>query len=178
MRYTKYQKSCIEFSADDARKSTFHILRYLLRNGYRCTLFLCAEIGLPKDELLTVEQVRQLLDLGLELGSHGYCHYDLTSVGPQTLVMELKQSKEFLSAKFSVPITKFAYPFGSCNQLVLDCVPNYYQLAYVSTPKFRGNYQRGRIDISNYQFRKPIRFLTKVISYVFTHSNIHYNNKL
>jgi len=64
--------------------------------------------------------IRKLAMLGVEFGSHGHTHSDLTGMRQRSLEMELKQSRDILSDLSSRRIDTISYPFGRWNQRVLE----------------------------------------------------------
>jgi len=55
------------------------------------------------------------LEEGLELGSHGLRHIDLSSISLDVALLEeeILVSKEILESLFNVKINSLCYPFGS-----------------------------------------------------------------
>jgi peptidoglycan/xylan/chitin deacetylase (PgdA/CDA1 family) len=64
--------------------------------------------------------IRKLANLGVEFGSHGHTHSDLTALGQRRLELELKQSRDVLSDLSGWRIDTISYPFGRWNQRVLE----------------------------------------------------------
>jgi peptidoglycan/xylan/chitin deacetylase (PgdA/CDA1 family) len=71
---------------------------------------------------MNVEQIREMVNAGWEVGSHGMKHLDLTELNPALLRKEIVQSREALEEKLGVPVLTFAYPFGEYNNAALDYV--------------------------------------------------------
>lgn len=68
---------------------------------------------LAKEEKLTDQQVRQLVDSGLiEIGSHTLTHVNLGTASPELKEKELVESRQQLQALTGQAINSFAYPFG------------------------------------------------------------------
>lgn len=80
---------------------------------------------------MNADDIKKWLSKGLEIGSHGLWHLDLSSLclNPELLRLEVEQSKLILEEDFGVNIEAFAYPFGSHNQTVKECVKQHYKCA-------------------------------------------------
>lgn len=63
-------------------------------------------------ELLTAEELREMIGAGFEVGSHTRRHRDLTKSAPGELRSEVGDSKRDLEDRLSAPIQTFAYPYG------------------------------------------------------------------
>lgn len=69
---------------------------------------------------LNEDQVRELAGLGVEFGSHGHSHRDLTSLSETELRKELELSRRVLYELTGQEIVELAYPFGRCNRQVRE----------------------------------------------------------
>lgn len=63
-------------------------------------------------EPLTWDEVRELLSMGNEVGSHTRTHPDLTSLDEAGLLDELAGSRAELENRLGTPVTHFSAPFG------------------------------------------------------------------
>jgi peptidoglycan/xylan/chitin deacetylase (PgdA/CDA1 family) len=68
----------------------------------------------PFDELpmLTWDQLREMAEAGIEIGSHTVSHPVLSALGREEALGELLDSKKLLAAELGRPVKVFAYPFG------------------------------------------------------------------
>jgi peptidoglycan/xylan/chitin deacetylase (PgdA/CDA1 family) len=71
------------------------------------------------------KDVRALVDLGHEIGSHTMTHPDLGQIGPEDARTELADSKKTLEDRLQRPVRWFAYPYGGRGNFR----PAYLQLA-------------------------------------------------
>ena len=91
----------------------------LLRYRYSATFFIPVErVGRPGH--LTWEQLRKLVFLGMEIGSHGMTHRPLTSLAPEELDQELAESKRILEERLGVPVRALAAAGGFWNGKVAE----------------------------------------------------------
>ena len=105
---------------DDGHASHFDLVAPLLvRYRFAGTFFVTTGyIGKPG--YLTWEQLRKLVFLGMEIGSHGASHRPLTELPAGEVLEELTSSKDLLSQRLGVPIKALAAPGGSWNRTVAD----------------------------------------------------------
>lgn len=72
---------------------------------------------------LTVEELKEMIEYGWEVGSHGTTHIDLT-FNHQALNFEVKKSRAIISELLDYQISAFAYPFGRADRHVTTQVIN------------------------------------------------------
>jgi peptidoglycan/xylan/chitin deacetylase (PgdA/CDA1 family) len=80
-------------------------------------------------DLLGWQQLSELVNCGMEIGSHTVDHPDLTRLHPQLCESELSESREKLQQKLQVPVESFAYPFGFMNPAVCAAASLHYRYA-------------------------------------------------
>lgn len=115
---------------DDAFRSVARALPVLERLGVPATVFACpayAQDGRPlavpelaaeaarlPDELATMgwEELRGLVESGIEVGSHTSTHVHLTRLDADELERELRESKTRLEDELGRPCRFLAYPYG------------------------------------------------------------------
>lgn len=91
----------------------------LLRHRCSATFFIAVE-RLGRAGYLTWEQLRKLVFLGMEIGSHGLLRRPLTALSPEELVRELSESKRRLEQWLGVPVRALAVPGGFWNRTVSE----------------------------------------------------------
>jgi peptidoglycan/xylan/chitin deacetylase (PgdA/CDA1 family) len=79
---------------------------------------------LGSDGFLSIDQIKEMIAAGWEVGSHSMTHVDLTQSGE--LEWELVQSKANLENKLGVSVDTFAYPFGSYSADIFNEVSKIY----------------------------------------------------
>jgi peptidoglycan/xylan/chitin deacetylase (PgdA/CDA1 family) len=105
--------------ADHGLPATFFITTGYVGTGRRFTW----DEHLPPMPNLTWDQVRQMADLGHEIGSHTVNHVNLGEVGPEEARYELARSREILEERVGRPVRYLAYPFGGPSNLRPEYVP-------------------------------------------------------
>jgi len=61
---------------------------------------------------LTWQQVREMREAGLDIGSHTWSHFNLAKLDTNKLKIELFKSKQVLEDKLGTDVSLLAYPFG------------------------------------------------------------------
>ena len=119
---------------DDGYASHFEVVAPLLvRYHFSGTFFIATDlVGAPGH--MTWEQLRKLVFLGMEIGSHGMSHEPLTALPSELLQAELSDSKAILEQRLGIPIRAIAAPRGFWNREVAGAVAQAgYEAAWVST---------------------------------------------
>lgn len=79
---------------------------------------------------LNVEELKELICAGWEIGSHGVTHESLLRLDDADIEWQLKESKKILEELFG-PVISYAYPYGDISPYIEDtgekilrlCVP-------------------------------------------------------
>jgi peptidoglycan/xylan/chitin deacetylase (PgdA/CDA1 family) len=107
-------------------------LPILRRHGFGATLFVLPgrlggdnawdPLG-PRKPLLTKRGIRlAAASEGIEVGSHGLTHVDLTKADDALLHAEVAGSRAALSEVIGAPVDGFCYPYGTIDRRVVDAV--------------------------------------------------------
>jgi peptidoglycan/xylan/chitin deacetylase (PgdA/CDA1 family) len=103
-----------------------HVLPVLTQRRLPATVFLVAQTltpgGRPVDwvdtpgteplRTLTLDQVLEMQDAGVDFQSHSWAHHDLTKLSWDECVRDLRESRELLSDLLGRRVTLLAYPRG------------------------------------------------------------------
>ncbi|MFG3099461.1 polysaccharide deacetylase family protein [Streptomyces sp. NPDC048182] len=110
---------------------TEHALPALRRWGCGATLFVLPgrlggvnawdPLG-PRKPLLTAEGIREAAAEGVEIGSHGLTHVDLTGADDATLHAETAASRDLLAELTGTAPAGFCYPYGTLDRRAVDAV--------------------------------------------------------
>ncbi len=106
-----------------------HALPVLTRERLPATVFLVAKTltpaGQPVDwvdtpgpeplSTLTLDEVLEMQEAGMNFQSHSWAHLDLTNLTEAECVRDLRESRELLSELLGRPVTLLAYPRGRHN---------------------------------------------------------------
>ncbi len=124
----------VALTFDDGHASHFEFVAPLLvRYRFTGTFFVTTKhIGQPG--YMTWEQLRTLVFLGMEIGSHGATHRPLTTLTPSEQVQELVESRQALMQQLGAPVQAVAAPGGFWNRTVAAAAAQAgYEALWVST---------------------------------------------
>ncbi|MFH8450526.1 polysaccharide deacetylase family protein [Streptomyces fungicidicus] len=76
----------------------------------------------PRKPLLTADGIRRVAGEGVEIGSHGLTHVDLTRADDTTLTEEVAVSRARLEELTGAPVTGFCYPYGTVDARAVEAV--------------------------------------------------------
>jgi peptidoglycan/xylan/chitin deacetylase (PgdA/CDA1 family) len=123
----------VALTFDDGFASLYeHAVPTLRRYGLPATVFLVAGTlapggmavdwfePLPSHEVstLTLNQVLEMQEAGVRFGSHSFAHLDLTTLGEEECVRDLRGSRELLEDLLGRRVNLLAYPRGRHNAAV------------------------------------------------------------
>ncbi|MBA2951531.1 polysaccharide deacetylase family protein [Streptomyces himalayensis] len=108
-----------------------HALPLLQRHDFTATVFVLPgrlggdnawDLLGPRRPLLTAAGIRAVAAAGMEIGSHGRYHLDLTAVTVDELRKETRGSLERLRQITGVAPQGFCYPYGAVDQRAVEAV--------------------------------------------------------
>lgn len=85
----------------------FMLARYVGKRGRTYS-----EAHYPEARFLSATQLREMRQVGIEIGSHGLWHVPLVSLTPQRAWEEISESKALLSDLLGEEVRAFSYPWG------------------------------------------------------------------
>jgi peptidoglycan/xylan/chitin deacetylase (PgdA/CDA1 family) len=116
---------------DGYRDFVTDALPVLDAHGFTATVFVLAgriggdngwEESGPRKPLMTAAEVRAVAHAGMEIGSHGLLHRDLTTVPDDVLHAEVADSRGILADLVEAPVGGFCYPYGACGPRETEAV--------------------------------------------------------
>lgn len=109
----------IHITFDDGNMSDATIaMPELLKRDLTATFFVCSgRVGAPHH--LDRSAIGDLLDCGMQIGSHGMHHRDWRTLTAKTLDEEATTARQQLEEICGGPVTRAAIPFGSYDRRVL-----------------------------------------------------------
>ena len=124
-------------------------------------------LGIASASLMDLDQLKQWIASGQEVGSHTQHHIDLTTTDSQTSHSEILNSRISLSQQLNTDIQQFCYPYGRFASEHVDIVKSSGYIAATTTA-------RGKVhaDDSAFELRRvPVvrstslpQFLFKILS--------------
>ncbi|MCK4588019.1 MAG: polysaccharide deacetylase family protein [Gammaproteobacteria bacterium] len=79
-----------------------------------------AEGNMPAAQLMNLEQIRNIQQGGVEIGSHAVHHYRLTRLGDTEIKNEIESSKKILEEHLQKSVDHVCYPYGDHNEKVVE----------------------------------------------------------
>lgn len=115
----------IVLTFDDGNRDTYaEALPILSVYGFRGVVFAVGN-RTGTEGFMTADDLLGLSEAGWEIGSHGWSHVDLTTLGDPQWRQEILVSKLELERVLGSPVRSFAYPFGSATAAIIAKVAEY-----------------------------------------------------
>lgn len=112
--------------------------------------------------IVTVDQVREMLNAGWEIGSHSVSHPDLSS-HHELINTEMNDSRSKLESLFGVPVNTFAYPSGRVDEVVTNRA---YKYGYLGAMGLGTSYTHTTGSLF-YLSREEVRFEYDMNQFIF-----------
>lgn len=128
----------IAITIDDGWIEQYSVMFPLLQKyGMRATFYIPSNYPVG-GRFVTWEQLQEMVDAGMEIGSHTRTHADLTAVDLEIASYELTASKRVLEEKLGITVLSVSYPFGNYSGAVIELARNAgYQAAVAVGPPSR-----------------------------------------
>ena len=101
---------------EDNYTQAFPVLK---QEGFRAAIFM-VQSNFNRKNRLSVQQIQEMEQAGIEIGSHTRSHPNLTKLAASALEQEVGQSRRGVERLAGRPIDSFAYPGGFYNLEVLE----------------------------------------------------------
>ncbi len=162
---------------DDGFSSDFEIVLPLLKKFKIKGLFFITTSFVGKPNYMTWDQIRNLSESGMNIGSHSINHQDMLGLSRSERINELETSKNILEEHISKNIEAFSFPFGRCNkQLINEVFQTGYKYCFTSKPGSFNTHNRifprialnssmSKNEIQNIVKRDKTKYLINIIMY-------------
>ena len=111
--------------------------------GFTGVVYIIGEyMGTPG--YMSVDQIKEMAEVGWEVGSHSMSHPDLTALDRQQQLYEIVESRGFLESELDVPVLTFAYPFGEFDGAVINLA---YSAGYIAGMGLGYTYDQGTSNL-------------------------------
>ncbi|MGI8306206.1 polysaccharide deacetylase family protein [Saccharopolyspora hattusasensis] len=131
-RRTGNGRGLVGLTFDDGYTDFVHNVQpSLLKHGFTATVFVIAgrpgghnawDADGPRKRLLTSEEIREVADAGMEVGSHGMLHRRMSELDNGELLVEVAESRELLGELTGQDVSGFCYPYGDVDLRVMNTV--------------------------------------------------------
>jgi peptidoglycan/xylan/chitin deacetylase (PgdA/CDA1 family) len=100
-----------------------------VREALRADLRRLAGVEARPSPMLSWDQLREMRDLGMDIGSHTMTHPNLPNAGPVDARREIRESKARLESELGTGVTMFSYPNGGAERYMTPEVASLVQQA-------------------------------------------------
>ncbi|MCX6355234.1 MAG: polysaccharide deacetylase family protein [Candidatus Aureabacteria bacterium] len=105
-------------TVDDCLMSAYtHLFPLLRKEGYTACFFPIVN-AVGQKGWVGWREIAEMLQAGMEIGSHGLSHADLSEISPSELRRELGDSKKIIEDTLGARVRYLSLPGGYCNRLV------------------------------------------------------------
>lgn len=119
---------------DDGWAGIYDYRDFFIQNKIYPTIFIAVSL-IGSEGYLSIEQIKELSDLGFRFQAHSWSHMGLPSFDNTGLEKELKESKDWLENTFGHTFDSICFPQGRFSQNVKDlCLKYGYKELYSSIP--------------------------------------------
>lgn len=108
----------LECAAPLLQKYGMHAVVFLVADFSRRNNWWDLPKNIPEAKLMEKSQVRELLAMGIEIGSHSWSHPSLPLINDADLAFEFSHSKKVVEEVIQQPVHYFAYPYGEMDDRV------------------------------------------------------------
>ncbi len=114
-----HSEKFVVLTFDDGYAGNYNYAFEIMRKFYqKATIFITTDwVGRP--HMLDWHQIRELSDYGIEIGSHTCSHCLLASKDSNTIMQELRISKELIEKNTKKEVLSVSYPNGDYNNEVV-----------------------------------------------------------
>jgi peptidoglycan/xylan/chitin deacetylase (PgdA/CDA1 family) len=132
----------VAMTFDDGYNNNYTAAYPLLKQyGYHATFFVIGN-SVGAEDYMTFEQLKEMHDNGMEIGSHSMSHDPLNIIALHYLPWEIYQPINVVHQHLGFYIEGLAYPNGAYNAAVLAEIHKYPRLKYALTGKAGCNTQK------------------------------------
>lgn len=144
MRFPGGKKKALTLSYDDGVKQDIRLIEIMQKHGLKGTFNINSGLYAPEENLrgnrMTKEQVIALYtDSGMEVAAHGLNHLFMEQLPAHLCMAEVLKDRENLEEQFPGIIRGMAYPYGTYNDQVVECLKNA-GIVYCRTVKATGGF--------------------------------------
>lgn len=122
--FSPFKNNCQELkyilTFDDGYSSDYDfVLDRLISNNCHATFFIIAD-KLNKKGYLSLDQLKEMVSLGMLIGSHSFSHPEMPSINSQQQNHELVASRLLLEDAIGCEVKSFSFPYGKFNKRLID----------------------------------------------------------
>jgi peptidoglycan/xylan/chitin deacetylase (PgdA/CDA1 family) len=118
---------------DGYRNNLTYALPILKKFGHSATCYIISQKiggtnewdldkGIVENPLMTIREVNEWIEGGMEIGAHSQNHIHLADCTIERATIEIWRSRSDLESQFNCLVNHFCYPYGSYNSDIVECV--------------------------------------------------------
>lgn len=151
----KINRKVIALTFDDGYKDNYeHSFPVLQKLGFPATIFVVSSYvghsnewivqgGMPRREMASWDELREMSRNGIEIGSHTVSHISLAQADADLIALELTRSKKEIERQIGKSVRFFAYPYGHINDSAREAVLN---AGYEAACSTRSGFNNTEVD--------------------------------
>ena len=149
MRFPGGRRKALTFSYDDGTEQDIRFVEILKQHGMKGTFNLNSGQYAPEGTVYPVDKIYRRMtqnqttetfaDTGMEVAIHGFVHPHLERLSVSRCLHDVMTDRENLEQQFGTIIRGMAYPYGTYNDQVIECLKMagiQYSRTIESTQKF------------------------------------------
>jgi peptidoglycan/xylan/chitin deacetylase (PgdA/CDA1 family) len=165
--YRSQSETDVIATFDDGDVSNYTLVYPILKEFNFLAYFFITVSKVGTKGFMSWEQIKQLSDSGMIIGSHGMTHRILTELKDDELDNEIRGSKKVLEDNLGTSISYFSVPRGFYNNKIIQKAKDSgYRAVFTSNINEGGNFKLGRIPIkAHWDLEHFIRVVNKGLSF-------------
>lgn len=120
MRWLKDSGHEALITFDDGEMNNYQLALPILKELGLTALFFVIVKRVGKDGYMGWPQLKEMVEAGMVVGSHGLSHEILTNLMDSQMEEELRASKNIIGLNLNVPVEDFSVPRGFCNDKIIQ----------------------------------------------------------
>lgn len=133
---------------DDGHLSNYTVAFPILKNLGFCAYFFIIVSKIGKNNYMTWQQIRELKDAGMFIGSHSMTHRIITELNDEEIDYELYESKKILEDNLGCAVHCFSVPKGLYNEKIIQKAKSVgFKAVFTSNQKDNNGFKFGRIRV-------------------------------
>lgn len=170
---------------DDGHKSNLEAARLLSEMGLKGYFYLIKDYSMNDPEYLNEDAIREIAAMGHEIGVHGKDHRHWSKKDPGRLVVELRETKDWIEQLSGREVISCSAPGGVIDQRTIDIIKKEIpELKFIRTSRYGVNRTGDTVlksigVLSNYSTEKVLKIaqcdsfeMSKIMAYYYVKESL------